>query len=921
MTPNDTPTICYGGEEYEFCASQLASYIGKVTGKTPHIESSKRLGTPETGSFVIGPPDDNPVTEEIDRSLRGAISSAIEPEQSFVIWPVTRKRRNHVVLAGADPVSTLYAVYTYLEDLCHVAFFEDGEYVPRSEKVPLKGHPIIHAPRFVDRKAPFKLGVGHWGIRKFYSRFWTLEEFKECVRWGAKRRLNLLVTGLTIESGTTFHLAREVCEELGYPIDAADEGMIDASGFPAGWSWPFDVRERNMIEGMAYARSLGFRFIYGFRLGDVPRQFKEKYPQFKYIGDKSERWNHAQLHPDDPLHDEFTSRYIRKVIEKYGTDHMYCGSPYCEMDPEGSDKTSFELKKNAALKWVNLLKRTDSSAIWVSDSWDYFWSPKTWTRPRLKQYLNALPDDRFYIYDTNADNRAVPLYREHSYFHGKKWAFGIMHSAATVDQIHGDYGLILGRTLEAATKPEARNCRGVTLVPEFSHYNPVFYDFLTRVAWDPRDIDLDSYFDDMVLRRYGKTSARKLRPAIGDIVEALFTRELNIPVYNLATLKWVWKNHAPWIQTHTIPRLHRGITRLLSERGNQSGNALYENDLVSFTKAYLAEVAAYHFHNAHSAYSSGDVEVFGTEATLCIDSVAWIARILSTRKDYTLADTIEHAMKVPGTNPETPRMILQGVINWDYCANDSYEQVANYDVPRLESYFAILGKKLEAGLPPIDMWQIVEKEVRPDHDDWVTGKRTLERTITFDGDCASAVTAAFQSCSANLPCQVLEGNPLKTGRVSGWRSSMGPKDWKTGKKGARIDGNTISSDPACGPMGSLMYKEWVDMPYWGTVITSPSSGISKVDLRKSPRLTIRYRVRSGVDYFHLWINWKGKTGTKYRTRIWRTFSLDHRWRTDTLDLLHALTCHGDSPRRIISLEFGTANPPHQLEIKSIEITG
>jgi hypothetical protein len=459
----------------------------------------------------------------------------------------------------------------------------------------------------------------------------------------------------------------------------------------------------------------------------------------------------------------------------------------------------------------------------------------------------------------------------------------------------------------------------VSLVPELTHYNPVFYDFLTRVAWDPREIELKSHLDDMVLRRYGRKSSRALRSAVDDIVAALFTRELNIPVHNLATLKWVWKNHAPWIQDYIIPRLNKGIRRLLAERKNQTSNILYENDLITFTKAYLAELAGYHFHNTHAAYSAGSKSDFDAASSKAVACIEWIARILSTRKDYTLADTIEHAMKVPGTNPRTPEMILQGVINWDYCSNDSYEQVANYDVPRLKSYFKTLRKMLISGSPPVEMWELVDN-LRPNHDDWVKGKRTLQRTLTFKGKPADAVAEAFDTSSADIPNRILNGTPLRKGRTVAWKTAISKANWKVGKKGARIKRGSISSDPKCGPMGSYMYKEWVDMPYWGTVVTTKASGISKVDLRETPKLTIRYRVRNGVDYFPLWVNWKGKYQKVHRTRVWRTFSLDHRWHTDTLDLLHSLRAHGDEPKRIISLELGTANPPHEIEIETVEIS-
>ena len=909
--------IVYGGAAYKGAARELAAYVERIGGVRPRLVAGRRLPAEARRVFVVGPPEANALAQELDDALDGAISKALARPQAIVVWPAALDGKRCVVLAGAGPVATLHAVYAYLEEFCHAGFFQDGEHVPKRTLV-FEGRPFVSAPRFLDRKAPSVVGTGHWALKKFYARFWSLDEIKHAMRWAAKRRMNMAFIEMGVTGGLTDIVARRACEAAGYPIGPPTEQMLDVSGFPTSWTWPPELRLRMTREALAYGRALGIRFAYGVAPGQVPLEFKAKYPQFRYI--ESERWSHAEVHPDDPFHDVFARQYLREIIAAYGTDHLYCANPYCETSSGGGADDDFELKKKAGLRFVELLAEADPDAVWLGDSWDFFWTRETWTAARVKAYLNAIPDERFYIYDTNADQRGIPVHLEHDYFHGKTWAFGVMHSAATHDQIHGDLGLMLARLQQAATDTKARRCRGVFLVPELTNYNVMYYDFLTRAAWDPTGVRVEEFLDDYALRRYGARSAPAMRRALGEVVAALFTRELNVPVYNLAILKWIWRNAAPWIHEHTIPRLVRAVTTALDERPRQRTNALYENDLLSVTKALLAEVAGYCFHQANAAYACSDEQRLERAAGDCLRAIEWIARILSTRADCSLREMIREVMRVPGTNPNTPRMILQGCINWDYCSNDSYEQVANYDLPRMRDYFRLVGKRFGDGRPPIDLWKEVDG-LSPTHDDWINGKATLKRTVTYDGATLNAIAEAVKWCASAVPARLVKGQALRPRRVA-WREDFSsPAHWEPGEPGTRLKGNVISSDPAFGPTGTRMHKEWVDMPVWGTVRTSPRAGLAAVDLHPSRLLTIRTRIEKGLDPVHLWANWRGKSGQQYRTRVWRSFAPRGKWKTDTIDLLDALRSQTDEPAGLLSLEFCTFCPPHEVRIERLELSG
>ena len=354
MSEASVAVIC-GGEEYESAASELAGYIEQITGTRPELARGSGASTEAKQVFAVGPPSDNAVTKILDDFLDGAITSALSGAQAIAVWPVAHEGKRYVVLAGANPVSTLWAVYAYLQEFCHVGLFQDGEYVPKGD-LPFDGKPFVSAPGFADRKGPPSVGTGHWGLKKFYPRFWTLDETKRELRWMAKRRMNMTIVSMGVSGGLTDEVSRRACEAIGYPIGPPTQEVLDVSGFPTTWSWPPELRTRMTQETLAYARDLGIRFVYGIAPGQVPLEFKAKYPDLRYV--EAERWSHAEIHPDDPSYGTFLKQYVRELIETFGTDHLYFANPYCETSPEATADANFELKTKAAVRFLEPVSYT-----------------------------------------------------------------------------------------------------------------------------------------------------------------------------------------------------------------------------------------------------------------------------------------------------------------------------------------------------------------------------------------------------------------------------------------------------------------------------------------------------------------------------------------------------------------------------------
>jgi hypothetical protein len=56
--------------------------------------------------------------------------------EGFVVRSAEADGKKHLVLLGGSPKATLYGVYHYLESVCGVGFFGDGEYIPSVKSQP-----------------------------------------------------------------------------------------------------------------------------------------------------------------------------------------------------------------------------------------------------------------------------------------------------------------------------------------------------------------------------------------------------------------------------------------------------------------------------------------------------------------------------------------------------------------------------------------------------------------------------------------------------------------------------------------------------------------------------------------------------------------------------------------------------------------
>lgn len=744
--PADAETLGQERTRLALATKELATYLGRMSGhKVPTQPPGK--GVRAKTVFVVGNAEQNRLAGALVEQKLVDLTLPSDHRDAFVVRYGNDGKHDYLVFAGANSLGTLYAVYHYLEKCCYLGTFMDGEHVPSRKRVPVEGIDIAETPRFRDRDFSYSVC---YGMKKYFNQFRTADEMNEQMNWLVKRKMNRTAWGFWaypggVESGNVFGYECKPEEDYG-------------AGWPRAWTLAPEYRTQMLQDWFSYSRERGIDFIYYIDYGLVPKPYRDKHPDLPYVEHLG--YGSNTLRPDSPECLTIMNQYLTEIMRLYGTDHIYQCTPYVESTGAASPDESLALKTNAAKNLCSVLEQIDPDFIWQSDSWDFGAVPSVWTPERTQKYFDDLAPQhpRMYIYDTAGV--ANPFYRRTDFFGGVDWAFGILHSFQGDDHLHGDIPRVLQAVRDAANDPGSTNLKGLYHIPESSGHNILFFQFTSELTWDPNEVEIDSFLEHYCHTRYNAKSYGPMLACTRKVLDAVYTgggldmyyQRMGI-TYNPAVSPPFddYKGFASQYSElcREIPLLEEAVQLALNARRTEKGNKLYENDLVVYTKTMLGLKSNYYIIEAYKAFKERDKETFESNAGNALKCLNGIEAILSTRPDYSIQQTIDDAMAIPGTNPFLPRMVRKHAINDMYAPVDNYEQLVLFYRPRVESYFDAMRTHISNGVSAFSRGEMNETFGAQDSQWW-------------DNDCRVSDEKRFKGTTVQAVCEVYDCVPLGT---------------------------------------------------------------------------------------------------------------------------------------------------------------
>ena len=753
-----TVTCVAGPDQLEqHAARELIRYITAMTGQAPALRSEAPKGTEPIVS--VGR---NALLERLPAGQVPAIGDL--EEEGFVVKSVKQDGRQVLVLLGGSPRGTLYAVYHYLESVCRVGFFWDGEQIPKMSRIRIEGLAIVEKPRFPEREYLLSVVYG------YTTYWWGWKEWQREIDWAAKHRFNIMHT-----PPGAVDVWKKVWQDFG--VRVSDDSLSGPPFLPWAsfhlWNlkppYPqaFQDSQAQLRKKMVdYGRSLGIKWDSPAMAGiQVPKEFYAAYKdRARFIEVAWHVFAPAYyVHPEDPLFIKLWQAFMKEYRARYGTDHIWWAPNFFEMKP-GADlppDEQLKLKLNIARKTVEATKAVDPEAIMTSFGWTFV-DKQYWPKEHVKAFLDAYPQESLRVWDLwedyaypSANGNLQPLYKQLDYYFGKPWLIGFLHSFGGNTSLHGNLDDMQKRIQEAATVPEARNCRGISVQMEVIHHNHLYYDFLSRLGWNPA-LDVSSFLDDYAVRRYGKDAAPRMRPVLEQLSRTVYTTNDNTtPLYmrRLGIQKSSGSHGGvPASQLRPEGRaglltfgqraaflagLRNALEAALTQSKALGPSPLYQHDLIDIARQYLGDLFNLHVTRLYKAFETGDRAGFEEEANTLQAILRSQEQLLSSSDYFRLSPVLEAGLALPGAPRDYDQRIKDILTIWadgilDYARRDYFELVKFYYSPRVDAFVSHLRQQMSRSSNQIDQ-AALEKDYGRIEQAFVHNPVLLKKSDLFQG--------------------------------------------------------------------------------------------------------------------------------------------------------------------------------------------
>lgn len=624
---------------------------------------------------------------------------------------VVETRGHDLILAGAKPYSCLYAVYHLLQRHLGCGFFEDGDQVPRRETVELGTIHDVCKPRFEHRQ------FIHPCHSSYSNRWWSLEDWKRWLDYGAKMRFNVANLYMHLaESG----LAVLVWKRLGAGIELTDHQRAQMALYR---------------EVVRHARLLGIRVILPTSraitsLGHIDRSMNAQFEAFHNLyKDKAAfieslwcGWRVYRVSAADPLYTQAIGLLVEEAVRHFGTDHLYALEPVSEENLLIENPKERDALVQGMLRGtIKAVRGIDPQARFMTDTWCMVGEDMDEQRRlNAESQLKVIKEEDTIIQE--ADVVLCPIYLKKNYFYGKPWLAGIMTAGGGTTGLYGYLAAAIQALQQISRDPKASSCIGFASWPESHDHNHYYYNGLAELAWDPQQVWLGDYLRRHVVARFGPEHGLELLPAVhalnASVYNTMVPDALNRPFYRLLGWRWAGESDAQERQMATQePDVLLALRHMLKHTAVFADSPLFRRDLVDVAKLYLGLRV--------NAYKRDLMTAVGTAQSACDDSkrqaarsafeksaahvlagMRAIAKMAGGIPHYRLRSEEDRAEKWPPIIPgednlryiRERRTLLLDLPNWnsllDYWGEDHQELIEYCYIPRVEARI----DELRAGL-------------------------------------------------------------------------------------------------------------------------------------------------------------------------------------------------------------------------------
>lgn len=563
--------------------------------------------------------------------------------------------RNKLIIEANNPNSAAVGVNWYLKYYCHRSMSHLGDNL-----APVDNLPKINNPLTIRTTAKIRFALNYCTYNYSMS-FYSWNDWERELDWMALNGVNLMLVANGSEAvwQRTLRRLNYTEKEISDFITGPAYNAWWLMGNIEGWGGPMpqsqiDMRMRIVQKMLKRMKSLGIEPLMPGFYGMVPSSMKNK--SKAHIINQG-NWG-AFVRPDildptDPEFDKVAAIFYDETKNLYGSDiHYFSGDPF----HEGGITDNISLDK-AGKRIQEVMHKHFPKSIWVLQGWQD--NPK-------KDLLKLLDKEYVLVQELFGEN--TNNWETRNGYEGTPFIWSTVTNFGERPGINGKLQRFADEVYRASNGTFSSLMKGVGIIPEGIHNNPVTYEFLLELVWHSEKIDVNRWIDNYITARYGKLT-NEVRAAWHMMLKSIYSSEIGYqegPPENILCARpgLNLKSVSSWgrLAKNYDLELYREAVTLLSKSLYEYDNVrTFKIDLINFLRQLIANEADSVYVDIINSYGKRNANCFHKSTSSFLDMIDTENELLAHDSFFRLSSWQKQAINY-GNNPKEKKLNLQNLM-------------------------------------------------------------------------------------------------------------------------------------------------------------------------------------------------------------------------------------------------------------------
>ncbi|UKJ08915.1 alpha-N-acetylglucosaminidase [Solitalea lacus] len=620
---------------------------------------------------------------------------------------------NKVLIKASNANSAAVGLNRYLADFCHRSMSHMGDNL-----TPVNPLPLVKIPVKVESPFEYRYALNYC-THNYTMSFYTWKEWERELDWMALNGVNMMlaITGTEAVWQNTLRRLNFNEKEI---LD-----FIPGPGFNAwwlmgnleGWGGPvsqtyIDQQSKLQLQILQRMKVLGIKPVMQGFYGMIPTSLKNI---MKINVLEQGKWAGGFQRPDflvttDPSFAKIAGTYYEEMQKLYGKDIKFFGG-----DPfhEGGKTNGIDVSQSATTIQQQMLQYFPNST-WVLQGWQV--NPKKELLSRLDKkhvMVQELFGENTNNWETRTGYEMTPfIWCSVNNFGEKVGLYGKLQRFA--NEVH-----------RAENSSYRQLMKGIGIMPEGIHNNPVVYELMLNLGWQKDKVDVSEWIKGFTYSRYGKQNSH-ISTAWQELLQTVYS---SFSIYQEGPSESIFcarpslnvKTVSSWgtrKRNYDVNRFKLAVKEFAKAAPDFKNSETYQTDLIDFVRQVLANQGDTVYKRIIIAYQSKNIENFKQATAEFLQLITTQEALLGTNDHFNLEWWLQQAYNMGQTSADRALFVLnakQQITYWgpdnpetdlhEYAHKEWAGMLASFYLPRWKLYFDYLEKDLKGENPqPVDFY-------------------------------------------------------------------------------------------------------------------------------------------------------------------------------------------------------------------------